>query len=90
MRKENLARAIEHESNGNGSAAYDCYQKAVDISPSIAHDLIQVVESFIIFVFPLFSHILIQLHVLGLKEGEDMLCGGSIRGRCTDDILSSQ
>ena len=41
-RKENLARAIEHESNGNSSAAYECYQKAVDISPSIACELIQV------------------------------------------------
>lgn len=41
-RKENLVRAIEHESNGNSAAAYECYQKAVDISPSIAHELIQV------------------------------------------------
>lgn len=41
-RKENLSRAMEHESNGNLSAAYECYQKAVDISPSIAYDLIQV------------------------------------------------
>ncbi|KAJ0017249.1 hypothetical protein Pint_10135 [Pistacia integerrima] len=43
-RKENLARAIERESDGNTSAAYDFYQKAVDISPSIAHDLIQVLK----------------------------------------------
>ncbi|KAM1959243.1 hypothetical protein FF1_004753 [Malus domestica] len=43
-RKENLARAIEHESNGNSAAAYDCYQKAVDISPSIARELIQVLK----------------------------------------------
>ncbi|KZV21597.1 exonuclease 1-like [Dorcoceras hygrometricum] len=43
-RKENLARAMEHESNGNLSAAYECYQKAVDISPSVAHDLIQVLK----------------------------------------------
>ncbi|XP_009360805.2 exonuclease 1 [Pyrus x bretschneideri] len=43
-RKENLARAIEHESNGNSTAAYDCYQKAVDISPSIARELIQVLK----------------------------------------------
>ncbi|KAL6991333.1 Rad2 nuclease [Sarracenia purpurea var. burkii] len=41
-RKENLARAIEHESNGNNAAAYECYQKAVDISPSVAYELIQV------------------------------------------------
>lgn len=44
-RKENLARAIEHESGGNASAAYECYQKAVDISPAIAYELIQVTES---------------------------------------------
>ncbi|CBI30771.3 unnamed protein product, partial [Vitis vinifera] len=44
VRKENLARAIEHESNGNSAAAYECYQKAVDISPSIARELIQVLK----------------------------------------------
>ncbi|TMW89297.1 hypothetical protein EJD97_017394 [Solanum chilense] len=43
-RKENLSRAIEHENNGNMTAAYECYQKAVDISPSVAHDLIQVLK----------------------------------------------
>ncbi|KAF2314633.1 hypothetical protein GH714_028105 [Hevea brasiliensis] len=43
-RRENLARAIEHESNGNSAAAYECYQKAVDISPSIAHELIQILK----------------------------------------------
>ncbi|PWA98234.1 5'-3' exonuclease, C-terminal domain-containing protein [Artemisia annua] len=43
-RKENLARAIEHESCGNSSAAYECYQKAVDISPAIAYELIQVLK----------------------------------------------
>ncbi|KAL3345029.1 hypothetical protein AABB24_024136 [Solanum stoloniferum] len=43
-RKENLSRAIEHETNGNMIAAYECYQKAVDISPSVAHDLIQVLK----------------------------------------------
>ncbi|KAH6790266.1 hypothetical protein C2S51_005272 [Perilla frutescens var. frutescens] len=43
-RRENLSRAMEHESNGNLSAAYECYQKAVDISPSIAYDLIQVLK----------------------------------------------
>lgn len=40
-RKENFERAIEHESCGNQAAAYECYQKAVDISPSIAFQLIQ-------------------------------------------------
>ncbi|KAJ0581548.1 putative exodeoxyribonuclease I [Helianthus annuus] len=44
-RKENLARAIEHESCGNASAAYECYQKAVDISPEIAYELIQVLKT---------------------------------------------
>ncbi|XP_050936502.1 exonuclease 1 [Cucumis melo] len=43
-RKENLARATEHEMNGNSAAAYECYQKAVDITPSIAHELIQVLK----------------------------------------------
>jgi hypothetical protein len=41
-RKDNFERAVEHESNGNSSAAYECYQKAVDISPTIARELIQV------------------------------------------------
>ncbi|KAF5475250.1 hypothetical protein F2P56_007078 [Juglans regia] len=44
VRKENLARGIEHESDGNSAAAYECYQKAVDISPLIAHELIQVLK----------------------------------------------
>ncbi|KAK9714476.1 hypothetical protein RND81_06G097100 [Saponaria officinalis] len=43
-RKENLARAVEHESSGNSSAAYEYYQKAVDISPAIAFELIQVLK----------------------------------------------
>ncbi|KAJ8549402.1 hypothetical protein K7X08_033109 [Anisodus acutangulus] len=43
-RKENLSRAIEPETNGNMTAAYECYQKAVDISPSMVHDLIQVLK----------------------------------------------
>ncbi|KAJ4980791.1 hypothetical protein NE237_031628 [Protea cynaroides] len=43
-RKEALDRAIEHESAGNSGAAYECYQKAVDISPSIAYELIQVLK----------------------------------------------
>nr|POE91781.1 exonuclease 1 [Quercus suber] len=44
VRKENLSRAIEHESEGNSAAAYECYQKAVDISPLIACELIQVLK----------------------------------------------
>ncbi|KAJ8431696.1 hypothetical protein Cgig2_006552 [Carnegiea gigantea] len=43
-RKENLARAIEHESSGNSAAAYECYQRSLDISPAIAYDLIQVLK----------------------------------------------
>ncbi|XP_068642839.1 exonuclease 1 [Aristolochia californica] len=43
-RKENLERAFEHESAGNFAAAYECYQKAVDISPAIAFELIQVLK----------------------------------------------
>ncbi|KAG0467886.1 hypothetical protein HPP92_017214 [Vanilla planifolia] len=41
-RKENLERALEHEAAGNSTAAFDCYQKAVDITPSIAFELVQV------------------------------------------------
>ncbi|KAH7690320.1 XPG/Rad2 endonuclease protein [Dioscorea alata] len=44
MRKENLERALEHEANGNSFAAYEFYQKAIDISPSIAWELIQVLK----------------------------------------------
>lgn len=44
-RKENLERAIEHERLGNHSAANECYQKAVDITPGIAFRLIQVPSS---------------------------------------------
>ncbi|XP_045825675.1 exonuclease 1 isoform X1 [Trifolium pratense] len=43
-RKDNFERAVEHESNGNSKAAYECYQKAVDISPLIARELIQVLK----------------------------------------------
>lgn len=43
-RKENFERAIEHERLGNHSAAAECYQKAVDITPEIAFRLIQVLR----------------------------------------------
>ncbi|XP_039118277.1 LOW QUALITY PROTEIN: exonuclease 1-like [Dioscorea cayenensis subsp. rotundata] len=43
-RKENLERALEHEANGNSLSAYECFQKAIDISPSIAWELIQVLK----------------------------------------------
>ncbi|KAK7359162.1 hypothetical protein VNO77_01110 [Canavalia gladiata] len=44
VRKDSFARAIEHESDGNSAAAYECYQKAVDISPLVARELIQVLK----------------------------------------------
>nr|CAD1827906.1 unnamed protein product [Ananas comosus var. bracteatus] len=44
VRKENLERAMEHEAAGNSAAALECYQKAVDITPSIAFQLIQVLK----------------------------------------------
>ncbi|KAK8472571.1 hypothetical protein PHAVU_002G243800 [Phaseolus vulgaris] len=44
VRKDNFARAVEHESDGNSAAAYECYQKAVDISPQVALELIQVLK----------------------------------------------
>ncbi|KAI3929633.1 hypothetical protein MKX01_025801 [Papaver californicum] len=40
-KKENLEQAMKHESMGNSTASYECYQKAVDISPAIANKLIQ-------------------------------------------------
>ncbi|KAG8055204.1 hypothetical protein GUJ93_ZPchr0001g31386 [Zizania palustris] len=43
-RKENLERAREHDYAGNSRAAFECYQKAVDITPRIAFELIQVLK----------------------------------------------
>ncbi|KAG0556088.1 hypothetical protein KC19_11G025000 [Ceratodon purpureus] len=43
-RKENLERAMEHERLGNTSAAYECYQRAVDITPATAFRLIKVLQ----------------------------------------------
>ncbi|GAQ80053.1 DNA repair protein XPGC [Klebsormidium nitens] len=43
-RKENLAKAVAHEESGNHSAAYECYQKAVDITPAHALRLIKVLQ----------------------------------------------
>lgn len=43
-RKVNFERALEHEQSGNSSAAYDCYQKAVDITPQIAFQLVKVLQ----------------------------------------------
>eukprot|EP00249_Psilotum_nudum_P001321 c13755_g1_i1 orf=493-2964(+) len=44
LRKENLDRASEHEKSGNHVAAYDCYQRAVDITPLVAFQLIKVLR----------------------------------------------
>ncbi|KAJ4763776.1 Exonuclease 1 [Rhynchospora pubera] len=44
-RNENLEKAKEHDAAGNSTAAFECYQKAVDISPSIAYELIQVLKN---------------------------------------------
>ena len=41
-RQENLERARAHWAAGNTTAAYDCYQRAVDISPANAKDFIDV------------------------------------------------
>ncbi|KAG2601123.1 exonuclease 1 isoform X2 [Panicum virgatum] len=43
-RKENLERAREHEAAGNSRGAFECYQKAVDITPRIASELIEVLK----------------------------------------------
>jgi exonuclease 1 len=49
-RKENLERAREHEAAGNSRAAFECYQKAVDITPRIASELIEVQLKFLVMV----------------------------------------
>ncbi|CAI9110735.1 OLC1v1010809C1 [Oldenlandia corymbosa var. corymbosa] len=43
-RKENLSPSLEHESNGNMTAAYKYYEKIVVVLPSVAYDLIQVLK----------------------------------------------
>ncbi|KAI5080018.1 hypothetical protein GOP47_0005497 [Adiantum capillus-veneris] len=43
-RKVNFERAEEHEQSGNTAAAYDYYQKAVDITPQIAFQLVKVLQ----------------------------------------------
>jgi len=49
-RKENLERAREHEVAGNSRGAFECYQKAVDITPRIASELIEVQLKFLVMV----------------------------------------
>ncbi len=41
-RAEQLERAKAHVRAGNTTAAYECYQRAVDISPDVAKRLIEV------------------------------------------------
>ena len=41
-RKDNLEKARALWSSGNTGAAYECYQKAVDISPTTAKRFIEV------------------------------------------------
>ena len=44
-RLDSLDKARAHWAAGNTTAAYDCYQKAVDISPATAKRLIDVGHS---------------------------------------------
>ena len=44
-RKENRDKAAAHIKAGNKQAAYECYQRAVDISPATAHDFAKVCAS---------------------------------------------
>ncbi|KAK9813956.1 hypothetical protein WJX73_006770 [Symbiochloris irregularis] len=44
-RKENLDRARAHELAGNTAAAYESYQKAVDISPEVAAHFVQALKA---------------------------------------------
>jgi len=41
-RKENKDKAAAHVKAGNKQAAYECYQRAVDISPATANDFAKV------------------------------------------------
>jgi exonuclease-1 len=41
-RREERAKAAEYLQQGNRTAANDCYRKAVDITPRMAHKLIKV------------------------------------------------
>jgi hypothetical protein len=41
-RQENKQKAVQHLQAGNLSAAYECYQRAVDVTPAMAKHLIEV------------------------------------------------
>jgi len=65
-RKENLERAREHEVAGNSRGAFESYQKAVDITPRIASELIEVQLKFLVMVansYHLFQIVLTDLSV---------------------------
>ena len=47
-RKENLENARAHAASGNTAAAYECYQRAVDISPAVAKQFIEVRQTVIV------------------------------------------
>lgn len=53
-RKENLENARNFAAAGNATAAYECYQRAVDISPAVAKQFIEV--------RPLFRHSSVSFH----------------------------
>ena len=44
QRLEYLERAQAHAQLGNRQAAYECYQKAVDICPAVAKQFIEVLQ----------------------------------------------
>lgn len=44
-RRESLERARAHEAAGNAAAAYESYQKAVDITPEVAAHFVKVSSS---------------------------------------------
>lgn len=44
-RKEALEKALAHSAAGNTAAAFECYQRAVDISPEVAKGLIVALQA---------------------------------------------
>jgi len=61
-----LERALEHERLGNHAAAYECYRKAVDITPAIAFRLIKVMEWLVLHVAGLELSLFHSSHQLAL------------------------
>ena len=91
-RKLNLEKALEHERSGNNAAAYDCYQKAVDITPQIAFELIKVGKQHLLCDFQLeiycmMLHLLVQVlqreqvpYIVAPYEADAQLAFLSIQG----------